>query len=102
MVTETSGIALLQAVEQTLSRELAPTLSGDARFKTLMAASAVRMVIRELDQSGALAAAEAALLMGAPASDLARAIRTGAHDRDPAIHDALLADARARTAVSRG
>ncbi|MCX7323777.1 MAG: DUF6285 domain-containing protein [Hyphomicrobiales bacterium] len=102
MTPETSGIALLQAVEQTLSRDLAPTLSGDARFKTLMAASAVRMVIRELDQAGALVAAEVALLNGSPASDLARAIRAGAHDRDPGVHDALLAQARARTAVSRG
>ncbi len=97
---ETTGLALLEAAEATLSREVAPLLTGEARFKALMAASALRMVMREFAAAGALEAA-AARLGGHDQRALARGLREGRHDADAAIHAALMADARARTAVSR-
>lgn len=100
MKPETSGIELLAAVEQTLAREVAPSLTGDARFKTLMAASALRMVTRELAAAGALAQAAAALAASGSPVDLVSAIRQGKHDGDDGLHAALLADALARTQVS--
>lgn len=100
MKPETSGHELLAAVEQTLAREVAPSLSGDARFKTLMAASALRMVMRELAQAAQLAEASVQLAaIGSPA-ELVAAIRAGEHDDDLALHAALFAVALARTRAS--
>jgi hypothetical protein len=55
MKPETTGIDLMAAAERTLAREVAPALSGDARFKVLMVASALRMVMRELAAADAIA-----------------------------------------------
>lgn len=100
MKPETSGFDLLAAAEQTLVREVAPGLGGETRFKVLMAASALRMVMRELavaqdaaDLSGRLAA------FGAT-PDLVEAVRAGRHDADQDLHAALTAEARLRTEVS--
>jgi hypothetical protein len=97
---ETAGVALVAAVERTLAAEIAPQLSGDARFRTLMAASALRMVLREFANADALAEAAAAL-GGADQGPLCGAIRAGRHDVDEKLHAALLHDALARTRVSK-
>ncbi len=101
MKPETTGADLLQAVDETLSREIAPQLSGEARFKTLMAASAVRMVIREIALAGELRASAEALARGAPLSDLPGLIRSGAFDADAEFHARLLEHARIRSALVR-
>jgi hypothetical protein len=100
MKPETTGADLIAAVERTLAREVAPELAGAARFKVLMAASALRMALRELATDDALRAA-AAPLGGADQGPLAAALRAGSHDADAVTYAALLVDARARTAVSR-
>lgn len=97
MKPETTGLALLLTAEQTLAGEIAPNLNGDMRYKTLMAASAIRMVIRELD--GQVKTGTAA----DPLDDVAAlsvAIRRGERREDSALHRALLVDAEARTRVS--
>jgi hypothetical protein len=100
MTPETSGHELLAAIEQTLSREIAPSLSGEARFKTLMAASALRMVMRELTGVDESAAASAKLAAFGRPPMLAAAIRSGQHDAAPELHAALAADALARVRIS--
>jgi hypothetical protein len=100
MRPETTGLELLAAIEQTLARDVAPTLAGEARFKTLMAASALRMVMRELADAEALAAASSRLDAFGARAGLVEAVRAGRHDADAALHAALLEDARARTLIS--
>ena len=103
MTPETTGLDLLHAVEQTLVNEVGPLLAeaapfSDVRFKILMAASAIRMVMREWRLRDELAA----LLARADGHGvLVAAIRAGEHDADPALHAALLADAELRTSISR-
>ena len=103
MTPETTGADLLHAVEQTLVNEVAPLLAqaatpSEARFRVLMAASAIRMVIREWHLRDELAALSA---RATGYGELVAAIRTGQHDADPALHAALLADAELRTSISR-
>lgn len=102
MTPETTGLDLLRTAEQTLMRELAPALSGEARFTALMVASAMRMVMRELMTAEALAATQRALYQDLSPAALAHAVRVGVHDSDQALFDALFAEARSRTAMSRG
>jgi hypothetical protein len=100
MKPETTGADLIAAVEQTLAKEVAPHLSGDARFKVLMAASALRMVMREMDAAARLNAAATAL-GGDDQAALVAALRSGHHDGDPLLHGQLLEDALARASISR-
>lgn len=97
MKPETTGLDLLAAAEQTLAREVAPSLSGEARYKTLMAASAIRMVMREMAHADELQAAASKL---GNDGALVAAIRQGDHDDDRGLHKALLDDARVRTCLS--
>ena len=103
MTPETTGLDLLHAVEQTLVNEVGPLLAeaapfSDVRFKILMAASAIRMVMREWRLRDELAA----LLARADGhGDLVASLRAGEHDADAAMHAALLADAELRTSISR-
>ena len=101
MTPETTGSALLQAVETTLSREIAPHLTGETRFKTLMAASALRMVIREIALAGKLKLAADDLAHQAGTDDLAASIRSGVCDADAGLHASLLEHARLRSAIAR-
>ncbi|MFY8040463.1 MAG: DUF6285 domain-containing protein [Bosea sp. (in: a-proteobacteria)] len=103
MTPETTGLDLLHTVEQTLVNEVGPLLaegasSSEARFKVLMAASAIRMVMREWRVRDELAALSA---RADGHGVLVAAIRAGEHDADPALHAALLADAELRTSISR-
>ena len=101
MTPETTGSALLQAVEATLSREIAPHLAGEARFKTLMAASALRMVIREIAMADRLKAAADALCAHADTNDVPALIRSGACDADGDLHARLLDHAQIRSTIAR-
>ena len=101
MTPETTGSALLQVVEATLSREIAPHLTGEARFKTLMAASALRMVIREIAMADKLKASADALSDHAATDDVAALIRSGACDTDAALHARLVDHARIRSEIAR-
>ncbi len=96
MKPETTGVDLLLAVEQTLSRDLAPTLTGEPRFKALMAASAIRMVMREMRGGAELAGAMERLGSGQAISALAAAIRRGDHDASDDVFGRLVAAARLR------
>jgi hypothetical protein len=103
MTPETTGADLLHAVEQTLVKEVAPlladgTVPAEARFKVLMAASALRMVMREWHLRDELAALA---VRSTDNGDLVAAIRAGRHDADVAVHERLLADAELRTSISR-
>jgi hypothetical protein len=100
MKPETTGPDLLDAAAQVLADDLATGLSGEARFKALMAASAVRMAARQWRAAAELSNA-AAPLGGTEQGTLAFAIRSGAHDGDTQLHAALIADAQARTSVSK-
>lgn len=85
------GLDLLDEAARLLREELAPTLSGEARYTALLAAKAVAMARRE------------AGMKEAPQEDaaaLAAAIRAGAHDGDRALHDRLLAQAARRAWVA--
>ncbi len=101
MKPETTGADLLQAVEATLSREIAPQLTGEARFKTLMAASALRMVIREIAMTDKLRLAADDLAHQVGTDDVAALIRTGACDADTDLHARLLDHARMRSHIAR-
>ena len=101
MTPETTGSDLLQAVEATLAKEIAPHLTGEARFKTLMAASALRMVIREIAMADKIKALMVAMCAHAGTDDVAALIRSGAGDADAGLHARLLEHARIRSAVAR-
>ena len=94
---EPHGAALLDAARQALVAEITPALEGRPRYVALMVANAIGIVARELAQSERSARAWDAVLApvagpdgpDAAAARLVAAIRAGAHDADPALHDAL-------------
>jgi hypothetical protein len=91
-----AAVALLDAV--------AAGLSGEARFKALMAVAALRMAERERALAGRLAAAEAAVLSAAGAAgpeQACAALRRPEARLSAALHKALLEDAIMRTAVTK-
>ena len=96
MKPETTGIDLLLAVERTLAIDIAPALAGEARFKTLMAASAIRMVMREIGGGARLAHAMEHLHAGQGLSAMAAAIRQGDHDASDDVFGRLVAFAQLR------
>jgi hypothetical protein len=83
--------ALVAEARRTLLEHVLPALTGDARIKALMVASALGIASREL---------AAPAPPSAPAG-LAAAIRAGAHDADPALHAALAEAACTRAAIAR-
>lgn len=86
-----AGAALLSVARQSLLDEVAPALSGRQRYVLLMAANAIGLVMREIEQAGAATGAwERALDGAASASDLVAAIRAGRRDGDAALHAALV------------
>jgi hypothetical protein len=98
------GPALLEIARRTVLDDLVPALSGDARFKALMAANAMAIAAREPAAAAEVAAALAAL--GDPAA-LCAAIREGAHDPGTDTHRAIeaallhLAEARCRISAPK-
>lgn len=104
---------LLAIARDVLREEVAPGLSGDARFNVLMVANAMAMAIREVQQGADLdaeALADLASLYDESEATaevlshrLAQDIRAGRFDEDtPAedLHRLLLADIRRRLAIS--
>ncbi|WP_237481097.1 DUF6285 domain-containing protein [Lichenibacterium dinghuense] len=89
MRDEPAGSSLLDAARRALLDEVAAKATGRQRYVALMVANALGIASREIDAAPGIAAAEAALLGGAPAASLVRAIRSGARDADPALHRAL-------------
>jgi hypothetical protein len=67
MTCETTGAALLDIACETLVEDVLPALGGDARFRALMVASAMRMTQREVEQAPAVARARKAVLDAAAA-----------------------------------
>ncbi len=106
-----AGAALLAVARQSLLDEVAPALSGRQRYVLLMAANAMGIVLREIEQEGAAAEAWARVLgvlsaegdategdaaegdAAAPAA-LVAAIRAGRCDSDAALHAALVETTR--------
>jgi hypothetical protein len=99
MKPETTGHALIAEVERTLAAELAPLLAGEARYKALMAASALRMALRELGEAPTPNPDPAEGADAARAA-LCAALRSGSTDADADLHAGLLADAIRRVRIS--
>jgi len=89
MLDRPTGGELLEEARRLLLEDVAPKLSGEDRYKVLMAANAMAMATRELAlDSGAQAAEEEALrglltaagqpVQGDPQKAFARAVRQGA------------------------
>ena len=95
------GPALLDIARRTLLDDVIPMLTGDIRFKAMMAANAMAIAAREPKAAAEVAAAVAAL--GDPAA-LCAAIRAGHHDPGtpgrPITEAALLHLALARCRIS--
>ncbi len=111
MSVSPDAIELLDAARRALADEVAPRLSGDARYQVLLAVNAVATAARELSVSGEVAAAQAnrvADLLRLDPSDerranaealerlLAESIRVGEFDDSPR-RDEMLAELRAMT-----
>ncbi|MGU3662232.1 MULTISPECIES: DUF6285 domain-containing protein [unclassified Methylobacterium] len=106
-----AGAALLAVARQSLLDEVAPALSGRQRYVLLMAANAMGIVLREIEQEGAAAEAWARVLgvlsaegdategdAAAPAA-LVAAIRAGRCDGDAALHAALVETTRIAASI---
>lgn len=91
------GPDLLAIARSALLDDVVPHLSGDARFKALMAANAMAIASREPGAAAEVAAALAAL--GDPAA-LCAAIRAGTHDAGTPMHRSAEA-ALLRLAIAR-
>ena len=104
-----SGADLLDLARRILRDEVAPALSGPARYKALMAANAMAIVGRQL-QAGGTAETEArqrlAGILGREGDladldrELAAALRAGRFGDDPTVHAHLLECAKAKLAES--
>jgi hypothetical protein len=88
-----AALALLDGSAAVL-REIAPSLTGDARYAALLTASAVATARRDIALAPRIAAARAGLPVAA--AD----IRAGRHDGDRALYDRLLAHAALRAWVA--
>lgn len=88
-----AALVLLDSSASVL-RDLAPGLTGEARYAALLTANAVATARRDIALADRIAAARAAL-----PSDHA-AIRDGRHDGDAALYGRLLAHAALRAWVS--
>lgn len=80
---------LLEIARATFMAEVLPLLPPDQRLSALMVANALGIAARELS-------AELPVIPPVTVAD----IRAGRHDGDAALHAALLAEAKARVAVS--
>ena len=86
-----SGRELLEIARETLLTELLSTPKDEQRLLALMIGNAMAIAGRE---------AEVKLGDEDVSRDLVEAIRETAHDGDRALYERLLADARARVALS--
>ncbi len=86
-----TGSELLEIARETLLTELLSTPKDEQRLLALMIGNAMAIAGRE---------AQATLSDEDVSRDLIEAIREAAHDSDRALYDRLLADTRARVALS--
>jgi hypothetical protein len=92
-----AAVALLEA-------EIAPALSGELRFRTLMAVAALRMAEREKTLARALDESREGIYIASSTRDhlqLRKRIRNGDVSLRLWLHRALLMDAILRTAVTK-
>jgi hypothetical protein len=100
---------LLAVAEATLRARVLAGPESERRFAGLMVASAMAMAARAVGQAEELADARKGVTALAPSPSpfddplqaVAMLIRAGAFDGDPEAHRRLLADAEARTRVTR-
>lgn len=88
---------LLATARRVVLDDLAPALTGDAKFKALMVANAIAIALRAAEHGEEVAAAAAAL--GDQAALVAE-IRAGGRDGDAALAALLTALAEAACRVS--
>lgn len=94
----------LTAAAIALMEELAAELSGDQRFRTLMALAALRMAERERGLEARIMKGENSILFAGKLNSLNQLksqLRADISALTPALHAALLADAVVRTAVTK-
>ena len=94
-----NGAALLDVARRALLDEVAPALKGQPRYIALMVANAMGIATRELQEADRIERARGAVLARAgrvevaPADELinglVQSIRTGRHDADAPLYDAL-------------
>jgi Domain of unknown function (DUF6285) len=100
---------LLTVAEETLRTRVLAGPEGERRFAGLMVASAMAMAARAVDEAERLADARRGVTALAPSPSpfedplqaVSMLIRAGAFDGDPETYRRLLADAEARTRVTR-
>jgi hypothetical protein len=96
--------ANLTAAALALLEEVAAALTGEQRFKTLMAVAALKMAERERMMSKRLDTAEKAVLLAGKyksAEELREALRCRPEALTLKLHSALTVDALARTSVTK-
>ena len=102
---------LLEQARNSLLRHVLPGLEGDARYEALMIASSMAIAAREFADGAGIAAEDAAAWRAfcgvageAPLDDLirdlAREIRAGRRDADPAAHRLLTDSTRRRLRIA--
>jgi hypothetical protein len=94
----------LTAAALALLEEIAPGLVGEARFKMLMAIAALKMAERERTLAMRLATVQEAILLAGKSNSMEQlraAIRQRPDALTPELHTALMADALARTSVTK-
>ncbi len=95
MRDEPSGAALIEAARRALTEEVVPGLTGRPRYVALMVANALGIAIREIGEAGAMSEAVERVMppgsepMEAMGAALVTAIRSGRHDGDANLHEAL-------------
>ncbi len=96
MRDEPSGADLIEAARRALTEEVVPGLTGRPRYVALMVANALGIAIREIGAAATMAEAwERVVPPGSEPMDvmgaaLVAAIRSGRHDGDAGLHEALL------------
>lgn len=95
---------LLHAVRQFLRQDVLPELDGFKAYNTRVAANALGIVAREIEQGAGLAELDAQfaaqLRLDAQAGPVARQIALGLRDGTLAVDDGLLCYLRKRTLLS--
>ena len=90
----TAPLKLLEEAARVLREDTAPTLSGEPRYRSLLAAKAIDTARRELALAARLAALEESL------PKTSEAFRDGTHDDDAALYGRLLEAAILRAHVA--
>jgi hypothetical protein len=101
---EADADELIAAAVSLLESGVAPGLTGDVRFKTLMAIAALRMAERERALAGRLDEARSDIYLASSTrsfEEVRKRVRSGRVPLGAWLHRALLRDAILRTAVTK-